>query len=117
VHVIGHHVPFEDLTLLLLRQSVEYLSKVSLQLPVQRLSATVLGGSRSRVSLMDSRICQTPAASPAERGDSHCRLGSNATRDPKVPGWLFGGVPWAQPSAHLRIDASRQIPRARTITR
>jgi hypothetical protein len=41
MHVIGHHVPFEDLALLLLRQFVEHLPEVFLQLPVQRLSAAL----------------------------------------------------------------------------
>jgi hypothetical protein len=41
VHVIGHHVPFEDLALLLLRQFVKHLPEVLLQLPVQRLSAAL----------------------------------------------------------------------------
>jgi len=41
VHVIGHHVPFEDLTLLLLRQPVKHLDQVLLQLSVQRLAATL----------------------------------------------------------------------------
>src|SRR4051794_30233887 len=77
VHVIGHQVPFENLTLLLLGQSVEHLSKVLLQLSVHvflrrfsmntsgicaltssglgsqprpsRISCPVLGGSRSGV--------------------------------------------------------------------
>jgi hypothetical protein len=41
VHVIGHHVAFEDLTLLLLRQPMKHFAQVLLQLSVQRLSPTL----------------------------------------------------------------------------
>ena len=41
VHVIGHHVAFEDLTLLLLRQPMKHFAQVLLQLSVQPLSPTL----------------------------------------------------------------------------
>ncbi len=97
VHVIAHQMPFLDSALLLHRESAKQLPKVLSQLPVQRPATAlldehhmvfslplrvtqtlllvhrdaplrVLGGSRGRVSSMDSRIRQTSTVSPAEPG-------------------------------------------------
>ena len=98
VHMIQHQVPFLYPALLLTSQLPQYFSKVLPQLFVQHFSSTlgnkyhmvfalplrvtlgfhirpsrspsrVLGGSQVGVSLMDSRICQTSTASPAEPGE------------------------------------------------